>query len=115
MQGEEEKTSTDGYDSAITPDKLRKTLISQVLLNEKHKERKDFIEKGIGITFAGDGLELEEFSKFNTNDAVVWVDPLDGTSDFVAGNLTAVTVLIGVSIKGVSRIGIIHNPFSDED
>jgi 3'(2'), 5'-bisphosphate nucleotidase len=46
---------------------------------------------------------------------VVWVDPLDGTSDFVAGNLTAVTVLIGVSIKGVSRIGIVHNPFSDED
>ena len=57
----------------------------------------------------------EDFDKFNTQDAVVWIDPLDGTSDFVAGNLTAVTVLIGVSIKGYSRIGIVHNPFSDED
>jgi 3'-phosphoadenosine 5'-phosphosulfate (PAPS) 3'-phosphatase len=94
---------------------VRKVFISQDLLNEKHKGRRVFIEKGIGLTYAGDGIELEEFSKFNTKDAVVWVDPLDGTSDFVAGNLPAVTVLIGVSIKGHSRIGIIHNPFSDED
>lgn len=46
---------------------------------------------------------------------MVWIDPLDGTSDFVAGNLPAVTVLIGVSIRGYSRIGIVHNPFSDAD
>lgn len=55
------------------------------------------------------------FIEFNAKDAVVWVDPLDGTSDFVAGNLPAVTVLIGVSVNNVSRIGIVHNPFSDAD
>ena len=64
------------------------------------KERKEYIDNGLGKTFADDGIEKEEFSKFNTRDAVVWIDPLDGTSDFVAGNLPAVTVLIGVSIKG---------------
>jgi 3'(2'), 5'-bisphosphate nucleotidase len=55
------------------------------------------------------------FETFSTKDAVVWIDPLDGTSDFVNGNLTAVTVLIGVSINNYGRIGIVHNPFSEED
>ena len=54
------------------------------------------------------------FETFDPKDAVVWIDPLDGTSDFVSGNLSAVTVLIGLSIKGISRIGIVHNPFSDD-
>ncbi len=55
------------------------------------------------------------FETFDVKDAVVWIDPLDGTNDFVTGNLTAVTVLIGLSIKGVSRIGIVHNPFNEDD
>ena len=46
------------------------------------------------------------FESFSTKDAVVWIDPLDGTSDFVKGTLSAVTVLIGLSIKDKSRIGI---------
>ena len=45
----------------------------------------------------------------------MWIDPLDGTSDFVKGNLPAVTVLIGLSIKDKSRLGIVHNPFSEDD
>lgn len=55
------------------------------------------------------------FESFNPEEAVVWIDPLDGTTDFVNGNLTAVTVLIGLSINEQSRIGIVHKPFSDED
>ena len=31
------------------------------------------------------------------------------------GNLPAVTVLIGLSLNGNSRLGIVHQPFSDED
>lgn len=46
---------------------------------------------------------------------MVWIDPLDGTKEFVKGNLTAVTVLIGLSIKGQSRFGVVHNPFSHEN
>ena len=58
---------------------------------------------------------MDNFETFNTRDAVVWIDPLDGTNDFVKGNLSAVTVLIGLSIKNKSRLGIVHNPFSDQD
>ena len=58
---------------------------------------------------------VQPFETFDAKDAVVWIDPLDGTSDFVANNLPAVTVLIGLSIKGKSRAGVVHNPFSDED
>jgi 3'(2'), 5'-bisphosphate nucleotidase len=55
------------------------------------------------------------FENFDTNDAIVWVDPLDGTSDFIKGNLPAVTVCIGLSISGKSRAGVVHSPFSLED
>jgi 3'-phosphoadenosine 5'-phosphosulfate (PAPS) 3'-phosphatase len=46
---------------------------------------------------------------------VLWIDPLDGTSEFVRGNLSSVTVLMGLSIKGFSRLGVVHNPFSFAD
>lgn len=55
------------------------------------------------------------FEAFNTKDAVVWIDPLDGTKDFVNGNYSAVTVMIGLAIKDKSRIGVLHNPYSAED
>ena len=57
----------------------------------------------------------ELFETFDLNQATVWIDPLDGTSDFLKGNLSAVTVLIGLCVNGVSRIGIVHHPFSDEN
>ncbi|CAG2106700.1 unnamed protein product [Medioppia subpectinata] len=44
-------------------------------------------------------------------DIVVWVDPLDGTSEYTQGLLDHVTVLIGVSVKGHAIGGIIHQPF----
>jgi len=66
-------------------------------------------------TYSIDEISSDDFETFNTKDAVVWIDPLDGTSDFVKGNLPAVTVLIGLSIKGFSRAGVVHNPFSFKD
>jgi len=58
---------------------------------------------------------LEEFNEIDTKDALVWIDPLDGTKDFTLGNLSAVTVLIGLAIEGVPKIGIVHNPFRTND
>ena len=60
--------------------------------------------------FYGDQI-LESFENFSAEDAKVWIDPLDGTSQFVKGNLSAVTVLIGLAINNVSKIGIVHHPF----
>jgi len=56
-----------------------------------------------------------EFDHFSTEKAVVWIDPLDGTKDFTLGNLSAVTVLIGLAIEGVPKIGVVHNPFKTNE
>ena len=55
------------------------------------------------------------FDSFSTKDAVVWVDPLDGTSEFVKGNLSSVIVLIGLSLGGKSRAGVVHQTFYNDD
>lgn len=61
-----------------------------------------------------DEISDSSFKTFNTKDAVVWIDPLDGTSDFVKGTLSAVTVLIGLSVKGYARAGVVHQVFKTD-
>ena len=47
-------------------------------------------------------------------DIVVWVDPLDGTSEFAEGLLLDhVTVLIGISVSGKAVAGVINQPYYD--
>lgn len=41
----------------------------------------------------------------------VYVDPLDGTNEFAAGNLVAVTCLLGVAVDGRPAAGVIGQPF----
>lgn len=41
----------------------------------------------------------------------IWVDPLDGTTEFVKGLLEHVTVLIGISHNNHATAGVIHQPF----
>lgn len=57
----------------------------------------------------------DSFDSFGTENAVVWIDPLDGTKDFTQGNLSAVTVLIGLTINGIPKVGVVHNPFRTND
>ncbi|KRT85549.1 hypothetical protein AMK59_1978, partial [Oryctes borbonicus] len=53
----------------------------------------------------------EEYVNVGLADIVVWVDPLDGTSEYAQGLLDHVTVLIGLSVKGRAVAGIIHQPY----
>ncbi|KAI1295405.1 putative bisphosphate nucleotidase [Halotydeus destructor] len=53
----------------------------------------------------------EEFTALNGDDIVVWVDPLDGTAEYVHGLLDHVTVLIGISLHGKAIGGVIHQPY----
>ncbi|KAL3287574.1 hypothetical protein HHI36_002040 [Cryptolaemus montrouzieri] len=53
----------------------------------------------------------EELLDVSDKDIVVWVDPLDGTSEYTQGLLDHVTVLIGVSVKGKAVGGVIHQPY----
>ncbi|XP_030759484.1 3'(2'),5'-bisphosphate nucleotidase 1 [Sitophilus oryzae] len=52
-----------------------------------------------------------ELQTIQPQDIVVWVDPLDGTSEYTQGLLDHVTVLIGLAVKGKAIGGVIHQPY----
>lgn len=91
-----------------------KNFISTKQLNDSHEKRRDYINNSLRKTYTTDEISTENFETFNTKDACVWIDPLDGTSDFVKENFSACTVLIGLSIGGYSRVGMVHQPFTPE-
>lgn len=41
-------------------------------------------------------------------DVTVWVDPLDGTRELLMDNFPAVTVLVGIAVRGEPVFGCIH-------
>jgi len=43
-------------------------------------------------------------------DVVLWIDPIDASSAFEL-NLEQVTTMVGISVKGRPKAGIIHKPF----
>ncbi|TMS35055.1 hypothetical protein L596_002531 [Steinernema carpocapsae] len=61
----------------------------------------------------------EELRSIKQEDVVVWVDPLDGTSEFAQAAKSAspllqqVTVLIGIAYRGRSIAGVVHQPYYD--
>ncbi|KAI8424982.1 hypothetical protein MSG28_006881 [Choristoneura fumiferana] len=58
------------------------------------------------------GLECPASLKgVKEEDIVVWVDPLDGTSEYTQGFLEHVTVLIGISVNDKPVGGVIHQPY----
>ena len=46
-------------------------------------------------------------------DLVLFVDPLDGTGEFVSGRMHCVSVIIGIAHKGKPLAGVISRPFPD--
>jgi len=44
-------------------------------------------------------------------DTCLWIDPLDGTIEFVRGNLHHVCVLIGIAVNERPVAGVVHQPF----
>lgn len=53
----------------------------------------------------------ESLQNVNESDVVIWVDPLDGTSEYTKGYLEHVTVMIGLSVCNRSVGGVIHQPY----
>ncbi|EYC05250.1 hypothetical protein Y032_0083g1664 [Ancylostoma ceylanicum] len=76
-------------------------------------------------TFSCDVLQLEDqigqdLKSIKPEEVVVWVDPLDGTSEVAvavknknAALLEQVTVLIGIAYHGRPVAGVIHQPYHD--
>ena len=44
-------------------------------------------------------------------DVAVWIDPIDGSEALANGDLEHVTNLIGITVKGRPKVGIMHKPF----
>lgn len=44
---------------------------------------------------------------------IIWIDPLDGTREFVKGYYKAVTILVGISYFNRAIAGIIFSPYQD--
>ncbi|XP_017487731.1 PREDICTED: 3'(2'),5'-bisphosphate nucleotidase 1-like [Rhagoletis zephyria] len=86
------------------------------IIGEENLEKKDY---DVPSDWIVDRLEEsvlshrcpDELQNVQDEDVVVWVDPLDGTSEFTQGLLDHVTILIGLSVKGKAIGGVIHQPF----
>lgn len=52
---------------------------------------------------------------YDLSDLTIFIDPLDGTHDFVKGNLECVAILIGITVKGRPTAGVIHLPFIQDE
>jgi len=52
--------------------------------------------------------------ELQAKDVAIWIDPIDGTKAFTEGNLDHVTSMVGITVNGRPRVGIIHKPFANE-
>jgi 3'(2'), 5'-bisphosphate nucleotidase len=55
----------------------------------------------------------EELSSLVLADIIIFIDPLDGTREFVEGRLGAVQSLLGVAYRGRAVAGVVGLPFPD--
>ncbi len=72
------------------------------------------IRRLIGETYADDGIIGEEFGAEGADRRRQWViDPIDGTRAFISG-LPVWGTLVGLTVDGIARCGLMHQPFTDE-
>lgn len=55
----------------------------------------------------------DHLAGIQSEDIVVWVDPMDGTTEYTQGFLERVTVMIGIAFKDEPVGGVIHQPYFD--
>ncbi len=84
-------------------------------VTEADKQANELIVMGLRASFPGDGVVAEESA--DNSDALrkgrIWyVDPLDGTSDFVKKN-GEFSVMIGLAVDGEARAGVVYHPTAD--
>jgi len=50
--------------------------------------------------------------EYDVSDIAVWIDPIDGRRALANGDLEHVTNLIGITVQGRPKVGVMHKPFS---
>mmetsp|Transcript_1965 Transcript_1965/g.3443 ORF Transcript_1965/g.3443 Transcript_1965/m.3443 type:complete len:176 (+) Transcript_1965:233-760(+) len=111
--GEEAKQDLQNIDSVFGPDSISHDFIKPDFLQSHLAKREKFNKKMSELVYGGEILSA--YDEVDCETSTVWIDPLDGTTDFVKGNLSAVTVLIGLAVNGVPKIGVVHNPFKTNE
>lgn len=73
-----------------------------------------WIEKGLREAFPDDGVVTEESTPQDegSSERCWYVDPLDGTKEFVRGN-GQYAVHIGLAVGGRAKLGVIYRPVGD--
>ena len=84
-------------------------------VTEADRQGNDLIVKGLQAAFPRDTVVAEE-SPFPdailTSGRVWYVDPLDGTKDFIARN-GEFSVMIGLAVNGQAQLGVVYRPEGD--
>jgi 3'(2'), 5'-bisphosphate nucleotidase len=58
-------------------------------------------------------LFKQELRSIPAEELLLWIDPLDGTGEFIRKKFDSVTVMIGISWKGFPVAGVIHQPLTN--
>ena len=86
----------------------------QDFVSEADKACEEFVIGALLQAFPEDACLGEEGGAQNTGGTATWIiDPIDGTSNFIAG-IPIWCVSLGLVIGGKSVLGIIYNPVTDE-
>lgn len=86
----------------------------QDLVSEADKNVELYIRRCLAERFADDGIVGEEHAATVGASGFTWViDPIDGTSNFLAG-IPAWVVVLACVHKGETVLGVIYDPIHDE-
>lgn len=85
------------------------------LVGEEDIPKEDYkvvdVNKSLLVDFAvPEGFNVQ----IPAEDIVIYVDPLDGTKDYVLGDVFCAMTLIGISVRGRALGGVINSPFWNE-
>jgi 3'(2'), 5'-bisphosphate nucleotidase len=75
----------------------------------------EWIVRGLAAAFPNDAIISEELPPSPTATGAPrlwWVDPIDGTKDFIRGG-DGFSVMIGLALRGRPVVGVVHQPTID--
>jgi 3'(2'), 5'-bisphosphate nucleotidase len=84
-------------------------------VTDADKRANEFLVTGLRKAFPEDGVVAEENADNSDalkNGRVWYVDPLDGTHEFIAKN-GEFSVMIGLAVNGQARVGAVYRPVGD--
>jgi myo-inositol-1(or 4)-monophosphatase len=86
----------------------------QDFVSAADKECEEFVLGAVLRAFPEDGALGEEGGAQNAGSSVTWIiDPIDGTSNFIAG-IPLWCISLGLVVDGKAVLGIIYNPVTEE-